>query len=100
MTPGSTGNVGKWSARYSSARLTYLTATIRSSERCSILSIRLNFTPGRSIRAAAHPRPRRDAPGRVKTPVCNGGGGGFQVATNGVRGYTSSWKDGQRVRFN
>src|SRR5689334_10715076 len=43
ITPGRTGNVGKWSARYSSERLTYLTATIRSSLICSILSIRLNF---------------------------------------------------------
>src|SRR5438034_2177867 len=43
ITPGSTGNVGKWSARYSSDKLTYLTATMRSSLICSILSIRLNF---------------------------------------------------------
>src|SRR3954470_18765531 len=43
MTPGRTGKVGKWSARYSSARETYFTPTARVSEIDSILSIRLNF---------------------------------------------------------
>src|SRR5207237_983298 len=52
-TPGSTGNVGKWSAKYSSARLTYLLATILSCDSDSILSIRLNFTRGFVSRSCA-----------------------------------------------
>ena len=42
-TPGRTGKVGKWSARYSSARLTCLTATMRSDDWSSTLSMRSNF---------------------------------------------------------
>ena len=59
ITPGRTGKVGKWSARYSSARLTYFTATIRSSDRCSILSTRLNFTQTARPRPVPIDRPRR-----------------------------------------
>src|SRR5688500_4225705 len=45
MTPGSTGKLGKWSAKYSSASETCLVATIRCGEMDSTLSRRLNFMP-------------------------------------------------------
>src|SRR5258707_4648844 len=61
MTPGSTGKVGKWSARYSSARLTYFTVTIRCGESNSTLSTRLNFTFAKTPHSTG---PRRPSVGR------------------------------------
>src|SRR5258708_31172909 len=61
MTPGSTGKVGKWSARYSSARLTYFTVTIRWGESSSTLSTRLNFTFAKTPYSTG---PRRPSVGR------------------------------------